>query len=71
VGSIKKNIPFLKGKKIMIVDDEPDIRSTVKMVLEKNGYAVVTEVQQASLQIQNEVDLARCSVVDVRQSIQN
>ena len=28
----------------MIVDDEPDIRTTVKAVLEKNGYKVVTAV---------------------------
>ncbi len=31
-------------KKIMIVDDEADIRTTVKAVLEKNGYEVVTAV---------------------------
>jgi DNA-binding response OmpR family regulator len=31
-------------KKIMVVDDEPDIRETVKVVLEKNGYQVVTAV---------------------------
>jgi CheY-like chemotaxis protein len=29
-------------KKILIVDDEPDIRNTVKTVLEKNGYKVIT-----------------------------
>ena len=31
-------------KTIMIVDDEPDIRSTVKTILEKEGYKVVTAV---------------------------
>ena len=31
-------------KTIMIVDDEPDIRSTVKAVLEKNGYKVASAV---------------------------
>ncbi len=31
-------------KTIMVVDDEPDNISTVKMVLEKNGYVVVTAV---------------------------
>ena len=31
-------------KTIMIVDDEPDIRTTVKAVLEKNGYKVVSAV---------------------------
>ena len=31
-------------KTIMVVDDEPDIRKTVKLVLEKNGYDVVTAV---------------------------
>ena len=31
-------------KTIMIVDDEADNRSTVKTVLEKNGYKVVTAV---------------------------
>jgi len=32
------------AKTIMIVDDEPDIRTTVKAVLEKNGYKVVSAV---------------------------
>ena len=32
------------AKTIMIVDDESDIRDTVKTVLEKNGYLVVTAV---------------------------
>src|SRR3989344_7014372 len=32
------------AKTIMVVDDEPDIRETVKTVLEKNGYRVVTAV---------------------------
>lgn len=32
------------AKTIMIVDDESDIRDTVKTVLEKNGYTVVTAV---------------------------
>jgi len=30
------------AKKIMVVDDEKDIRDTVEMVLEKEGYEVVT-----------------------------
>ena len=30
------------GKTIMIVDDEADIRESVKTVLEKEGYTVVT-----------------------------
>ncbi len=32
------------AKTIMIVDDEPDVRATVKTVLEKNKYNVVTAV---------------------------
>jgi|TARA_Y100000310_G_C20293077_1_gene628090 CheY-like chemotaxis protein len=32
------------SKIIMVVDDEPDIRATVKTVLEKNGYEVITAV---------------------------
>ena len=32
------------AKKILVVDDEPDIRNTVKTVLEKNGYKVITAV---------------------------
>ena len=32
------------SKKIMVVDDEPDIRDTVKTILEKKGYKVVTAV---------------------------
>lgn len=31
-------------KTIMVVDDEPDIRNTVKMILEKEKYKVVTAV---------------------------
>ncbi|MCX6773053.1 MAG: response regulator [Candidatus Micrarchaeota archaeon] len=31
-------------KTIMVVDDEPDIRDTVKTVLVKNGYKVITAV---------------------------
>ena len=29
-------------KTILVVDDEPDIRQSVKMILEKNGYRVIT-----------------------------
>jgi len=32
------------AKIIMVVDDEPDNRSTVKTVLEKNGYQVITAI---------------------------
>jgi len=32
------------AKTIMVVDDEADIRSSVKLILEKNGYKVVTAV---------------------------
>jgi len=31
-------------KTIMVVDDEPDIRSTVKAILEKEGYEIITAV---------------------------
>lgn len=31
-------------KTIMIVDDEPDLRSTVRTVLEKEGFNVITAV---------------------------
>jgi DNA-binding response OmpR family regulator len=29
-------------KTILVVDDEPDIRQSVKMILERNGYLVIT-----------------------------
>lgn len=32
------------AKKILVVDDEPDIRASVKAVLEKNGFKVVTAI---------------------------
>lgn len=32
------------AKKILVVDDEPDNRETVKMILEKQGYKVVTAI---------------------------
>jgi len=32
------------AKTIMVVDDEPDIRETVKMIMEKEGYVVVTAI---------------------------
>ena len=31
-------------KTIMVADDEPDIRATVKTVLEQNGYKVITAI---------------------------
>ena len=31
-------------KTIMIVDDEPDIKETVKTILEKDGYTVITAI---------------------------
>jgi CheY-like chemotaxis protein len=31
-------------KTIMVVDDEPDIRGTVKTILEKEGYKIITAV---------------------------
>ena len=31
-------------KTILVVDDEPDVRDTVKMILEKEGYRVITAV---------------------------
>ncbi|MEI6731178.1 MAG: response regulator [archaeon] len=34
----------MAGKKILVVDDEPDVRNTIKTVLEKNGFKVVTAV---------------------------
>lgn len=33
-----------KTKTILVVDDEPDIRDSVKMILEMNGYNVVTAI---------------------------
>lgn len=32
------------GKKILVVDDEPDVRDTIKTVLEKKGYQVITAI---------------------------
>lgn len=32
------------AKNIMIVDDEADIRNTVKIILEKNGYKIITAI---------------------------
>jgi DNA-binding response OmpR family regulator len=31
-------------KKILVVDDDEDIRNTVKIILEKNGYSIITAV---------------------------
>lgn len=31
-------------KTILVVDDEPDVRQSVKMILEVNGYKVITAV---------------------------
>ncbi len=46
-------------KKILVVDDEPDIRESVKMILEKNGYEVITAVDgdQCLEKIQENPDL--------------
>ncbi|MEM4244582.1 MAG: response regulator [Candidatus Nanoarchaeia archaeon] len=32
------------AKVIMIVDDEQDIRDSIKLILEKNGYRVITAI---------------------------
>jgi DNA-binding response OmpR family regulator len=32
------------AKKIMVVDDDEDIRNTVKLLLEKKGYEVITSI---------------------------
>ncbi len=46
-------------KKILVVDDEPDIRESVKMILQKNGYNVITAENgdQCLEQIKNKPDL--------------
>ena len=31
-------------KTVLVVDDEPDVRQSVKMILEVNGYKVITAV---------------------------
>jgi DNA-binding response OmpR family regulator len=36
-------------KRIMVVDDEEDIRKSVKMILEVNGYEVFTAIDGADL----------------------
>ena len=33
-----------KTKTILVVDDEPDIRESVKMILEPNGYKVIMAI---------------------------
>jgi len=43
IGSVEKSAGS-KTKVIMVVDDEPDIRESVKMILEMNGYTVVMAV---------------------------
>lgn len=35
---------MISQKKILVVDDEPDVRTTVKTILEKSGFKVITAV---------------------------
>ena len=35
---VSRSREVMKGKRILIVDDEPDLNLTVKMVLEENGF---------------------------------
>jgi len=39
----KKN-SAVKNKTILVADDEPDVRETVKMILEREGYKIITAV---------------------------
>jgi PleD family two-component response regulator len=39
---IKKNNTITMTKKILLVDDEPDVTYTIKNILEDNGFAVDT-----------------------------
>ena len=32
----------MRGKKILLVDDDPEIREAISLILEANGYTVVT-----------------------------
>ena len=41
---ILKNICNIMLKKVMVVDDEQDIRDTVRILLEKEGYEVITAI---------------------------
>jgi DNA-binding response OmpR family regulator len=41
---VSKEVSKEAKKKVMVVDDEPDIRDTVKLILEKEGYEVVTAI---------------------------
>src|SRR5436190_5778708 len=34
--------PMTRGRTVLVVDDEPDVRNTVAMILEDEGYRVVT-----------------------------
>jgi len=35
-----------KMKTILVVDDEPDVRDTIKIILEKKGYRVITAIDR-------------------------
>ena len=53
----KPKKPSEKNKKtILVVDDEPDIRESVRMILQMNGYRVLTAVDgdDALVKIQGE-----------------
>ena len=34
----------IKNKTILVADDEPDVRETVKIILEREGYKIITAV---------------------------
>ena len=49
----EKSITTNSKKKILIVDDEPDINFALKIVLEENGYDEVTTFTNPHLALDN------------------
>ena len=52
-------------KKVLIVDDDPDITTFLQVLLEDEGYAVVTTNKGKDVELLLPVDLPRLIVLDV------
>lgn len=54
------------SESILIVDDDPDVRDSLKALLESAGYAVRDFASPATILAERDLDSAACLVADIR-----
>lgn len=61
MGAVEK-----KGKTVLVVDDQEPVRKIVKLILENDGYEVVTEPDGAAAQQRLRLEDFNCIVTDIQ-----